>query len=170
MTKKKIGKIVRTKKTTQTLTDIKEISDREVVIAIQETPDELRLSAKFKAWTLLFMDKSDRKYWGNATQCALKIYDTDSYHTAGSIGSQNLKKLKLIGAMILENEGMGFGELMKIGASKMLAGSFADWRSMMEILGYVEPPKKSDDNTNNFNFANLNVAIMNDRKKRGLID
>ena len=151
----------------KTITDIKAADDSALSTAIQEAPSELRLGEKFKAWTLLFMDKGDRKYWGNATQCALKIYDTDNYHTAESIGSQNLKKLKLIGAIVLEAEGMGFGELMKIGASKMLKGSYSDWESLMERVGYFEAKNKKDDG-NTFNVENMQLAIIRDRKARGL--
>ena len=33
---------------------------------------------------------------GNGTQSALEVYDTDDYHTAGGIASENLKKPKII--------------------------------------------------------------------------
>lgn len=36
---------------------------------------------------------------GNATQAALKVYDTDSYMTAANIASENLNKPKIISAL-----------------------------------------------------------------------
>lgn len=36
---------------------------------------------------------------GNATQAALKVYDTDSYMTAANIASENLNKPKIINAL-----------------------------------------------------------------------
>lgn len=126
-------------------------------------------SAKFKRWAELFFDKSNPRCYGNKTQCALVAYNTKNYNSASCIGYQNYRKLQFSASVILELEGFGFGELVKIGASKMMAGSFSDWVKLMEILGYIDPKgKETPDNT--FNFENLNVAIWRDRKARGLED
>lgn len=107
-----------------------------------ETPKKVRLTRKFDAWAKLFMDGSNPEYWGNATRCALKVYDTDNYHSAGQIGYENLKKLEKMAFLILEEAGIGFGELMKIGLAKMLKGSYKDWEAFMERLGYFKPVSK----------------------------
>lgn len=126
-------------------------------------------SPKFNRWAELFMDKSNPKFYGNKTQCALEVYATGNYNSASCIGYQNYKKLQFLASSVLEREGFGFAELMKIGTSKMLAGSFSDWVKMMEILGYFQP-KSNEEKANEFNFQNLNVMIRKDRKDRGLED
>ncbi len=108
----------------------------------QKTPSKLRLSEKFKAWVALFMDKSNPEYWGNATKCALKVYNTKNYHSAGQIGYENLKKLEKVAALVLDKEDFSFGRLMKIGAQKMEAGSYDDWEKFMEFIGYFPPNQK----------------------------
>lgn len=133
---------------------------------------KIRLSWKFEAWAKLFMDESNPKYWGNATQCALKVYDTDNYHSAGQIGHENLKKLEKMAFLILEGAGIGFGELMKIGLTKMMKGSYGDWEAFMELLGYFKTVSKNEkaESESTFDFNNLNVTIRNARKARGLKD
>lgn len=125
------------------------------------------LSSKFNRWVELFMNKSNPKLYGNKTQCALAVYDTNNYNSASCIGYQNYRKLQFLASSILEAEGFGFAKLMKIGMSKVLAGSFSDWVKMMELLGYF-PPKGKKEPVNEFNFENLNVMINRDRKTRGL--
>lgn len=153
---------------TKTIQAIKDYKEDKLSIAVNKKIDKIKVGKKFKEWTALFLDKSNREYYGNATKCALKVYNTDNYATAGSIGSQNLKKLKNIGGIILENEGFGIGEMMKIGMAKVMSGNYGDWDKMMERLGYFEPPAKNPEGGNTFNFENLNVAIMKDRHNRGL--
>jgi len=124
-------------------------------------------SPKFNRWVGLFIDKSKPKFYGNKTQCALEVYNTENYNSASCIGFQNYRKLQFLASSILEKEGFGFAELMKIGTSKMLAGSFSDWVKMMEIIGYINL-KDNEEKPNEFNFQNLNVMIKRDRKERGL--
>ncbi len=130
---------------------------------------ELIMTEKFKDWCALYFDKSKPETYGNATRCALAVYNTDSYYNAGAIGHTNYKKLQNIARTIAENEGFGIADLMKIGLSKMTQGSFSDWKTFMEILGYIEPPSKTPPQST-FNFDNLNVAIMQERRRRGLLD
>lgn len=137
--------------------------------AIQKTSGKLRASEKFKAWVSLFLDKSNLEYWGNATKCALKVYDTDNYHSAGQIGYENLKKLEKVAALVLEKEDFSFGRLMRIGAQKMEDGSYDDWEKFMQFIGYFPSKSKIDiESEDAFNFENLNAMIANDREKRGL--
>lgn len=130
---------------------------------------EFIITEKFKDWCALYFDKTRPETYGNATQCALAVYDTESYWSAARIGGENSKKLKNIAVSILDNEGFGFADLMKIGIKKMMEGSFSDWKSFMEMLGHFDPKGYGDRQTENtFNFDNLQIAIMRDRKARGL--
>lgn len=153
----------------RTIMAIKEAKEEELKEAVMLDSIDRKLTPRFKDWLALFMDKSNQQYYGNATQCALKTYNCNNYFSAGVIGSRNLKKLQGIMGSFLEAEQMGFGEMVKIGAAKMIKGTFQDWKEFMIMAGFYEPPAKQDGGTNNtFNFANLNVAIMNDRRERGL--
>jgi hypothetical protein len=127
-------------------------------------------SAKFKRWVELFFDKDNPKFYGNKTQCAIEAYNTSNYNSASCIGYQNYRRLQFSLAAILELEGLGYGELVKIGASKMLAGSFADWRELMIMAGYYDPKAKPDVEINIgtiYNIANLHGDIMKARRDRG---
>lgn len=131
----------------------------------------LVITEKFKDWCALYLDKSKPETYGNATRSALATYNTDSYWSAARIGGENSKKLKNIAVFILETEGFGFADLMKIGIKKMMEGSFSDWKAFMEMLGYFDPKGCNDKQSENtFNFENLNIAITKAREARGLKD
>jgi hypothetical protein len=126
-------------------------------------------SLKFKRWVELFTDKSNSKFYGNKTQCALAAYDTNNYDSASSIGYQNFRKLQFLASEILEKEGFGFAEMMKIGMAKVMHGTFADWDKMMERCGYFQPKDKVGiEIGNTYNIANLHDDIMKARRERGL--
>lgn len=57
-----------------------------------------------------------REYFktGNATQSALKVYDTSDYSSAGAIASQNLKKLKDPIRLMMEAKGLSIGKLVDV--------------------------------------------------------
>jgi len=119
----------------------KAAKDRELSTPEQRVSGKLHLSEKFKTWASLFLDKSNPEYWGNATKCALKVYNTDKYNSASCIGYQNYRKLQFLGSEILEREGFSLGKLLKIGVQKMEEGSYDDWEKFMEFIGYF--PRKS---------------------------
>lgn len=175
-TKIRVTSMTHKGKGNKTITEVREGSQLAITQATQKeeqfTTAEgkgLVITEKFKDWFTLYLDKSKPKTYGNATQCALAVYDTESYWSAARIGGENSKKLKNIAVLILENEGFGLADLMKIGTKKMMEGSFSDWKSFMEMLGYFDPKGNNDKQTENtFNFDNLNVAIMRAREARGL--
>lgn len=136
-------------------------------IETKEGEADIRVSQKFKDWTVLFFDKSRPETYGNATRCALEAYNTTNYASAGQIGHENLKKLEKLASTVADGEGYGYADLIKIGLKKMMEGSYGDWESFMERMGHFEPKKKAGEG-NTFNFDNLQIAIMNDRKARGL--
>lgn len=138
-------------------------------IETKEGEADIRVSQKFKDWTVLFFDKSKPETYGNATKCALEVYDTTNYASAGQIGHENLRKLEKLASTVADSEGYGYADLIKIGLKKMMEGSYGDWESFMERMGHFDPKKKQGEG-NTFNFDNLNVAIMRDREARGLKD
>lgn len=141
------------------------------ITALAVTP-EYRESLKFKRWCDLFFDRTNRGTYGNATQSALRVYNTERYHSAADIGSKNLKKVEHLRVAIMDNEGLGFGELMKLLAAKAIEGGFGDIERLMVRLGYFEPDPRIVSPTNptniTFNFNNIQEAIIASRKERGL--
>jgi len=164
-------KIIKPKKTEdpveKTIVAIKQAQDDKLATAVLINPKEIEVSQKFQEWVALFIDRSNKEFWGNRTRCALKVYNTENYASAASIGHQNFKKLQLVGAAMLEEKSLGYGELMEIGAAKMIKGSYGDWESFMQQMGYFEPKSKGGEG-NTFNFENLNMQFNADRKARGL--
>lgn len=73
-----------------------------------------RETRKFNEWLRYFLESKNRETYGNATQSALKVYGASSYDSAASIGHQNFKKLQFLSVKILDIEGFGFADLMKI--------------------------------------------------------
>ena len=126
-------------------------------------------SLKFNRWAKLFTDKTNSQLYGNATRCALAVYGSKKYTSAMVIGSQNYKKLRNLKEFILDNEGYGIADLMKIGLAKVLKGDYEDWESFMIQMGYLHPqPKVGVAIQNNFNMAELSTAVAQARKERGL--
>jgi len=132
-----------------------------------------RESVQFVRWTKLFMLKTIdgvvNPLYGNATKCALATYGAKKYATAAQIGYLNYKKIKGMKEYILDNEGYGFADLMKIGLAKVLKGNYQDWESFMIQMGHLQPqPKVGVAIQNNFNMADLQTAVAQSRKERGL--
>lgn len=126
---------------------------------------------KFTKWCEAFYDRKNKDTYGNATKSAIAVYDIKDYSTAGVIGHENLKKLKNMRATVMDMEGFGFAELMKLLTAKALAGEYDDVDRLMVRLGYFEPDPKvvvNNNTQNNFNFANIQEAIVASRKERGL--
>lgn len=128
-----------------------------------------RETEKFNRWVRCFFDAKNKKTYGNATQSALKAYNTTNYKSASVIGHENLVKLRHLSSTVADQLGYGFADLIKIGLAKMIKGSYDDWNRMMVRLGYFEPEKKIGVAIqNNFDFSNLGVAIARDSIDRGL--
>ena len=130
-------------------------------------------SVLFIRWTKLFMSKTIdgqvNPLYGNATRCALACYGTKKITSAGQIGYENYKKLKGMKEYIVDSEGYGIADLMKIGLAKVIKGNYEDWESFMIQMGYLQPqPKVGVAIQNNFNIAELGEAVAQARKERGL--
>jgi len=125
--------------------------------------------AKFKKWCGYFLDPQSDTY-GNATKSALKAYKTKKYHSAGAIGSENLKKLKNYGIGFLEQEGITVKDWFKVLAKKAMEGSYNETTDFMERFGLVEQKQNVPQNQINqqFNLGNIAQAFSQARKERGL--
>lgn len=134
------------------------------------TPEELleAQSEKFKRWAKLFLDATNKDFFGNRVKCALEVYDTENYVSAAGIGSQNYKKLQLIAPALLEADGWSFIEMLRLGKKKVEAGSYDDYERFMIKLGVLEPNAVKGEGVNNFNFQNLNMLVHKDAQERGL--
>lgn len=125
-----------------------------------------RDSVKYTKWVELFTSK-DSKTYGNATQSALAVYDTESYSTASVIGHENLRKHKELAKLFLEREGYTYNKLMALGIEKVSKGKYQDWESFMKTIGYF-PEKPEQPTAVTFDFATIGEVIAKERAKRGL--
>lgn len=117
------------------------------------------------------MDIRNTNTFGNATQSAIIAYKLDpvkQYFSAGTIGKENYKKLQNMNSTLMDKLGYSFGELMKIGMTKMVNGSYDDWEKFMKRLGYFEDDKNPQPGTYTQVNVNLGEAISQARKERGL--
>lgn len=145
------------------------VSDADAANAILNSQDSRTNTIKYRQWVMNFCDPKRTLTYGNATKSALAVYDTKDYSSAGVIGHENLKKLKKSTTIVLESLGYDFAKLMKIGAEKMEKEGYDTWEKFMIRIGVFEPMSvPGNQGGNQFNFENLNVAIMQDRKARGL--
>ena len=122
--------------------------------ALSLTP-EYRETVKFRTWMRLFFDIKNKDTFGNATQSALKAYNTENYNSASVIGHKNIRKAKLMSVTIADQMGFGFADLMKIGFKKMLEGDFEDWERMMTRLGYFDKEEETE------KVVNVQAIIQN---------
>lgn len=81
-----------------------------------------------------------------------------------------MRKYEFLATSMLDKIGFSFGELLKIGVKKVLDGTYKDWESLMERLGYFEgkySPQQLNQ-FNQFNIENLSQDIARSREERGL--
>lgn len=102
-----------------------------------------RESKKFNDWCRYFFDKKNKKTYGNATQSALKAYNTTDYSSAGVIGYKNIKKVKILSLIVADQEGYGYAQLIQLGLKKMEKSDDVKWwKEIMDVLGYKEQEEK----------------------------
>ena len=109
-----------------------------------QTPIIPRETLKFNLWVKYFTDEKDKECYGNATKSAIKAYSyttPQQYNLASVTGSKNLRKYKVLGVIVADMMGFGFGELMRIGIKKAIDGRYKDFDAFMVRLGYFENRK-----------------------------
>lgn len=137
---------------------------------------KLKNTKKFGDWCRYFLDPTNKTTYGNKTQAAMKAYGynpSTQYNTASCMGYTNYRKLQTlnqhVGASLLEGDGYGFGELLRLGLQKVKSGTYKDWESFMSLLGYFENSVGDIQNLQlsqiNFNLAD---EIKRSRQLRGL--
>ena len=139
---------------------------KETGIVLSQAP-EVVTSRKFDLWCAYYFDSSNKLTFLNATQSALKAYNTDKDYVAWGIGSRNARKAKVLASTIADLNGFGYGDRIKIAITKALAGEYGDWDKLLVRIGDFED-KPSTLVQNNFDFSNLASAIKQDRQERGL--
>lgn len=135
-------------------------------IILSQAP-EIITSRKFNKWCEYYFDESNKQTYFNATQSALKVYNTENVSSAGHIGWENYKKLQTLASTVADLSGFGFNDLVKIGIQKMMMGEYSDWDKFMVRLGYFQD-KPTALTQNIFDFSNLGSAIKQARQERGL--
>lgn len=142
--------------------DISVVSPVEIVPQEDKKEEEIKYieTLKFNAWCELFLDKSNKETFGNATQCALKTYDCKTYSSAGVVGHENLKKFKNLRLSLVERDGWGAKKMIDVGLALMIKRGMApSWGEMMEFLGYKEEKSESTGLSLKIGDAEMKVVI-----------
>lgn len=84
------------------------------------------------------------KNGGNATEAALKVFNTTSRTVAATLGSRYLKQAKDLARVYLETKGTTYGSMLTFAADKMQKSKNPDWWDrLMSITGYGDFMTKS---------------------------
>lgn len=134
---------------------------------IEQILGKLNATPKLARWINLFLDKSSKETYGNRTQSAIMAYNLDpqtQYYSAGVIGHENFKKLKMVASEYFEREGMTVGKQLDLLVAKAVNTNNAKYLiTMMEMTG-VYTPKPTiavQNNTQN----NISVQMTQERAK-----
>lgn len=129
-----------------------------------------RESLKFKKWSQLYLDSSKPDVFGNATECAVKVYNVKTRASAANIGYENVRKLENILPIVAESLELTLPRLLKELYEK--ANTYHELESYMVKIGYLPSEKQLQINlnqqNNQYNFANLAEDFARARKERGL--
>lgn len=140
--------------------------NKDTRIVLSQHPDVVA-TRKFELWCAFYFDKNNKKTYLNATQSALRAYNTEKDYVAWNIGSRNARKAKVLGVTVAELEGYGFGDRIRIAIAKAVSGDYNDWHKLLVQFGdFEEKPQSLVQN--NFNFDNLAEEIARSRRERGL--
>ena len=135
-------------------------------IVLSQAP-EIVISRKFDLWCAYYLDESNKKTYGNATQSALKVYDIAKKETAWSIGYENHRKLQVLASTIADLNGFGYFDRVKIAIKKALSGKYDDWHKLLVQIGdFKNKPQTLVQN--NYDFSNLGADINKSLIERGL--
>ena len=134
---------------------------------------EYIITKKFEDWVELFMDKTNKDTFGNATQSAMVAYgyEPHQYTTAAQVGHRNVKKVKNLGAMYADKQGASFGKLMDVALSRAFSEKNpAWWDRVMEVSGYKDQIiENNNTQVNVFNMGDEKVKSFNEKFKEFLI-
>jgi len=116
------------------------------------------------------MDSSNSKVFGNATECALRVYNAKNRASAANIGYENVRKLENVLPQIAESLNFTLPKLLTELYDK--AKSFDELERFMVRVGYLPSEKQLQMNfnqqNNQYNFSNLAEDFARARKERGL--
>lgn len=129
------------------------MADQETnLLNLAELPDidlsDYRLTPKFVEWQRLYLDRTNKDLFGNATQCAIVAYNLDpqtQYGTAKLIGHKNITKYNQLALTVREYlDETGFTlpvliahALEKMGNPKVNTTHW--WKEVMLLAGYQDP-------------------------------
>lgn len=125
---------------------------------------------KFKKWSQLYLNSSDPEVFGNATECAVRVYKVKNRASAANVGYENVRKLENLLPNIAESLELTLPRLLKELYEK--AKNFSELEKFMVRVGYLPPENTMQMNfnqqNNQYNFANLAEDFIKARKERGL--
>ena len=125
---------------------------------------------KFKKWSELYLNSSNPKFFGNATECAARTYNAKNRASAANIGYENVRKLENLVPQVAESLDFTLPKLLKELYEK--AKTFNELERFMVRLGYFPSEKEVqmsfNQQNNHYDFSNLAEDFARARKERGL--
>lgn len=134
-------------------------------------PQKHKETIKFRKWALHYLDNSDPKLFGNATEAAMRVYNAKNRASASNIGYENVRKLENLLPMMAESLDLMLPRLLKELYEK--AKSFDELERFMVRLGFFQSEKQLlmnlNQQNNQYDFSNLAEAFTQARKERGIL-
>ncbi len=127
---------------------------------------QYRITPKFEEWRRLYLDRTNKATFGNATRSALQAYNLDEatqYNVAHAIGHDNLQKhtnLAVIVKDYLTDNGFTLPVFIDH-ALRMMADPKVKtthwWKELLSIAGYLQEKEKTSVTVqqNNANITNI---------------
>lgn len=146
----------------------------------QEEQKKRYLTPKYLEWERLYLTKSNKETFGNATQSAITAYNLDpikQYGVASQIGHENIRKHKQIHKRLFEELGITTGKLLEVIWNKAVVSNNLDLLQWVIDLVDADLPKlptnKGSNNTyiqnNNTVEGGVTIADLKDDELRTFI-
>jgi hypothetical protein len=127
-------------------------------------------SLKFRKWSQLYLNSSNPEVFGNATECAARVYNVKNRASAANIGYENVRKLDNLVPQVAESLDFTLHKLLKELYEK--AKTFNELERFIVRLGYFPSEKEMqmsfNQQNNHYDFSNLAEDFARARKERGL--
>lgn len=109
---------------------------------LQQELENMRIHPKLALWAKYFLDRTNKDTYGNRTQSAIKAYNLDpieQYASAGVMGSENFKKLRIVTNLYLEQNGMTTAKVIDLIVAHAVAKGGKALEMLASIMNIYDP-------------------------------
>lgn len=153
--------------------------DKQVQEAKIAVAKKYYLTPKYMEWEKLFLDKSNKETFGNATASALIAYSLDrndpkAYSVAGHIGHENYKKVKDLRKRYWRENGLTHGKFLNLYNNlvierkdvNMLYAMAKDMEIELPQYEQITGPKVGQQNNTQINAADVQITFTAMEEKK----